>query len=307
MAPSSAISPPLYFCLMRFVVIVVFMLLILPGRAQQAALSVLPSSVTVTTSGVGWKKPWDKKVRPFITDDSRVVGHRLAQMESWIRVDKESGQHWALAAYGPTRWLEVTAGGVWGYQVDENSKRQLSYALPLVQAKMLLRPYVPNKPPGVGLVVGSFLPNGKGFFRPPGYGTFAYTTITQSIGKPDQFLLHLNLGGNYQRLPQGDTLIGTWGIGTQFRVYKGWNAVAELFSGDPYIPGTGKAVQVGYRYFFSDLLQVDMTVGQGLAGEVILPFWFSAGVRVVTEKFLHRRKPKETREQQKALATLLVP
>ncbi|QEK50772.1 hypothetical protein FYC62_03125 [Pedobacter aquae] len=35
-------------------------------------------------------------VRPFITDDARVVGERLAQLETWVRFDKEAGQHWIL-------------------------------------------------------------------------------------------------------------------------------------------------------------------------------------------------------------------
>lgn len=38
-------------------------------------------------------------VRPFITDDARVVGNRLAQLESWYRQDKETLQQWFLAAY----------------------------------------------------------------------------------------------------------------------------------------------------------------------------------------------------------------
>jgi hypothetical protein len=41
-------------------------------------------------------------VRPFITDDARVVGWRLAQWESWARFDKHEGQWWHMAAYGPT-------------------------------------------------------------------------------------------------------------------------------------------------------------------------------------------------------------
>jgi hypothetical protein len=32
-------------------------------------------------------------VRPFITDDARVVGDHLAQLETWLRLDKEAGQH----------------------------------------------------------------------------------------------------------------------------------------------------------------------------------------------------------------------
>jgi hypothetical protein len=57
----------------------------------------------------------------------------------------------------------------------------------------------------------------------------------------------------------------------------------ELFSGDPYIPGTETAYQLGYRYFFSDLLQIDMTVGKGISSETIMSFWFTAGVRIVKE------------------------
>jgi len=55
-----------------------------------------------------------QRVRPFITDDARVVGNRLAQLESWYRQDKETIQQWFLLAYGPTEWLELTLGGVVG-------------------------------------------------------------------------------------------------------------------------------------------------------------------------------------------------
>jgi hypothetical protein len=33
-----------------------------------------------------------------------------------------------------------------------------------------------------------------------------------------------------------------------------------------------------------------MTIGNGIAGDVIMPFWFSAGVRIVTEKFLGKKE-----------------
>jgi len=32
-----------------------------------------------------------------------------------------------------------------------------------------------------------------------------------------------------------------------------------------------------------------MTVGKGIAGENIMPLWFSAGVRIVTKKFLKKK------------------
>jgi hypothetical protein len=228
-------------------------------------------------------------VRPFITDDARVVGERLAQLETWVRFDKEAGQHWILGAYGPNKKLELTAGGVYAYQVDHDSKKTFSYALPLLQAKFLFKEYKPNKAPGFGMVLGTFLPVGQGSFKPAGYGTFGFLTVSQCFGEGEKFLFHANLGGNYLHVDDSNNLIATWGLGTQIKAYKGMHLVGEIFSGDPYIPGTGTSWQAGYRYFFSDLLQVDMTIGNGISGEVIMPFWFSTGVRIVTEKFLKKK------------------
>lgn len=222
-------------------------------------------------------------VRPFITDDARVVGGRLAQWESWVRFDKHAGQHWNLWAYGAAPWLEVTTGGVWGYDVV-GGEHLSAYALPLVQAKFLLRPYIPNKAPGVGFVVGTILPNGKGTFMPRGYGSFAFLTVTESLGEGDRFLFHANLGFNYQRIDRQNEMLNTWGIGTQIKIIGGFHLVGELFSGDPYIPGTGTAYQFGFRHFFSEWLQIDATAGKGFAGAEPLPLWSSVGVRWVFKK-----------------------
>lgn len=252
-------------------------------------------SVKVAFAQWGWEEPYERnraEVRPFITDDARVVGGSLAQLESWIRVDKESGQHWFLTAFGPSPKWELTCGGVFGYEVEEDDNRAFSYALPLLQAKFLAREYKPNQPPGFAIVAGTFLPSGRGGFRPPGHGTFAFGIITQSLGERDKVLIHGNLGVNHIWLEPDDYSVLTWGIGSQFRVKGGFHGVVEVFSGDPYVPGTGAAYQVGFRHFFSDLFQIDMTYGKGFDGEVILPQWFSAGIRLVTEKFLKNRPVK---------------
>lgn len=248
---------------------------------QNSNFFLTPNNIIAST-----KEVW---VRPFITDDARVVGERLAQLESWIRVDKEAGQHWILGSFGSNKKLELTAGGVYGYQVDHTSKKTFSYALPLLQAKILFKEYKPNKAPGFGMVIGTFLPVGQGAFKPAGYGTFGYLTVSQCLGEGDKFLFHGNLGGNYLHVDGSNNLITTWGLGTQIKAYKGMHLVGEIFSGDPYIPGTGTSWQAGYRYFFSDLLQIDMTVGNGIGGDVLMPFWFSTGVRIVTEKFLKKK------------------
>jgi hypothetical protein len=66
--------------------------------------------------------------------------------------------------------------------------------------------------------------------------------------------------------------------------------VGEIFSGDPYIPGTGLAYRMGFRHFISDLIQFDATAGKGISGAVVMPFWASAGIRVVTEKWHKKHK-----------------
>jgi hypothetical protein len=212
--------------------------------AQELAFNWTSQSIGKTTTGglissntVSFTK--QEFVRPFITDDSRVVGDRLAQLESWVRFDKEAGQHWILGAYGPNKKLELTLGGVYGYQVENESKKTMSYALPLLQAKFLFKEYQPNKAPGVGMVVGTFLPVGQGTFKPAGYGTFGFLTISQCLGEGEKFLFHGNFGGNYLHVDGSNNLISTWGLGTQIKAYKGIHLVAEVFSGDPYIPGTG--------------------------------------------------------------------
>lgn len=47
-------------------------------------------------------------IRPFITDDARVVGARLGQVESWIGANRQESAHNTLLAIGPTNWLEIT-------------------------------------------------------------------------------------------------------------------------------------------------------------------------------------------------------
>jgi hypothetical protein len=230
-----------------------------------------------------------KQVRPFITDDARVVGKKLAQIEGWLRVDKESVQQWAMIAYGPNKKLEISMGGVFGFEHEQGKKTSFSYGLPLLQAKWLIREYENGKGPGFGLVAGSFLPMGVGSFKPPGFGSFAFATATQCIGKQENFLFHINSGINYLHIDGSNDLVNTWGIGTQIKIHKGMHWVGEVFSGDPYVPGAGTSFQTGYRYFFSDLFQIDMTVGKGFAGNNPLPLWFSAGVRIVSERYLKKK------------------
>lgn len=223
-------------------------------------------------------------IRPFITDDARIVGARLAQCESWIRLDDLSCQQWNVAAYGPNDRLEISLGLVHGIELSPIAKNQYSYAMPLIQSKYLLKEYVPNKTPGIAIITGTFLPFGKGDFKAPNFNAFGYLALTESLGNNDLVLIHGNLGANYMHSQSGDLTV-TWGVGTQIRTFGGLHFVGEVFSGDPYVPGSGMAFQTGFRYFVNDFVQVDVTMGEGFAGQHKLPLWGSLGVRMVTDWF----------------------
>ncbi|MCS6933971.1 MAG: transporter [Chitinophagales bacterium] len=232
-------------------------------------------------------------VRPFITDDARVVGWRLFQWESWLRMDVAGMQSWHMFAYGPHKNVELSLGMVGGGDFTERPSLHATFAAPLLQIKFLLREYKPNKAPGVAFSMGSFLPYGRGATRPPGYGAYSILMLTQSFFKNDGVLIHGNIGGNYLRIDKQNDLKLIWGLGTQIRMHGGFHFVGEVFSGDPYVAGAGTAVQAGMRYFVSDLLQLDMTIGNGLGGTEPMPVWISGGVRWVTEYFYRKRNKKQ--------------
>ena len=223
-------------------------------------------------------------VRPFITDDAAIIGHRLWQLETWSVFDRYAGQYWNMLAYGPHKRLELAVGTVLGYDRPKPGDAKFSYAMPLLEAKFLFRDYQPNQPPGVALVTGTFLPAGKGAFVQPGYGAYSFLAVTQCFGKDENVLIHGNIGVNYLYTNNKNQLTTVWGLGTQIRTCKGLHVVGEIINGDPYVPGTGLAYQAGVRYFISDHIQIDAEIGKGLSGQNKAPFWLGFGARFVLEK-----------------------
>ena len=229
-------------------------------------------------------------VRPFITDDARVVGRRQAQMETWMRGDRAAMQHWALASFGPFQPLELTVGAVHGLTFHNGNR--YSVAGPLMQAKFLFRKPEPNSWPGVAVSGGAFAPVGEGEFKPRGWDTFMYAAATESLLEDDRILLHGNAG--FVNSHSGRK--ATWGVGSQIRVRGGLHLVSEVFSGDPYAESSGIAFQTGFRHFISEYIQVDATIGSGVSGQPRLPVWATVGLRLATpplsRRVFRRLKPK---------------
>lgn len=209
-------------------------------------------------------------IRPFVTDDARVVGGKLSQLETWVLVDRLALEHNVLTALGPTEWLELTLGLMHG-GVHSGPHRGYSITGPLLQVKALLLPARDDSWPGIALSVGAFPPFGTGELAPPGWQGFAYAAVTESLFD-EGLLIHANLGfafGDQRTADDRPDWLVTGGTGAQIRVVGGFHAVAEIYYGDPFDVQTGfPAGQVGFRYIFSDTVQIDGTFGTTLTDVV---------------------------------------
>ena len=250
------------------------------NRRQRAALATVTGRELValfTALSVCLVAGRAQAIRPFVTDDARVVGDRLAQLETWLLVDRLVLEHNILAAAGPTNWLEVTLGMTHG-GVHSGPERGYSITGPILQAKALILPAENNGRPGFAIAAGVLPPAGSGAFTPPGWGGFTYAALTESLFD-ERLLLHANVGiavgykgsntsdlGFESESARDWRILVTGGVGAQVRIFAGLHGVAEIYYGDPYDPRTNfPAVQAGFRYIFSDHVQVDGTFGSTLA------------------------------------------
>jgi hypothetical protein len=229
-------------------------------------------------------------VRPFITDDARVLEEDQAQLETSLRIDRFKFQNLNLIAYGTTNGLEATVGFVDGYY--RKDPVGLSISGPLLQLKYLLMASKPMSYPGVAVAIGCNPPYGTGGLKPDVWSEFAYLALTETIVGNEGWLWHGNIGvsvNNTSHYAKG-TLI--WGIGTQIKFWKGLCPIGEIVSGDPYSSNqtSGGAFQAGFRYIFSDNLQADVTIGSGLWGNPRPGTWGGLGLRMVFDSLLNRKK-----------------
>lgn len=230
-----------------------------------------------------------RAIRPFVTDDARVVGKRLGQVETWMVVDRIQIDHNLLAAIGPTDWIELTAGFVQG-AAHRGPDRRWGITGPILQSKILLKHAEPNGLPGVAIAGGVLPPWGTPSQRPLGVGLFTYLAVTESLWN-EALLVHANLGHATADLgPEGWIHAWTAGLGAQVRVVAGLHAVGEIYKTDPYDPkAANSATQLGVRYVFSDQVQIDWTYGSTLGrppgGErtaAEASQWSTLGLRLVS-------------------------
>jgi len=218
-------------------------------------------------------------IRPFVTDDARVVGAGRAQIETWFQADSNSTQHQSLLAFGPAEPFELTLGGLYGLNYERGASR-VATAGPILQAKLLLREPKRNSWPGLAVAVGAVAPYGAGGFESEAWNPFTYAAATESLCQED-LLLHADLGFVRTRDARRENR-ALWGFGAQIRLVSRLHGVGEIFRGDPYSDNDTTATQLGFRYVASEHVQFDGSVGSGIDGRVALPAWGSLGIRLVS-------------------------
>lgn len=219
-------------------------------------------------------------VRPFVTDDARVVGNHMMQLETSVRYDKDQFSNLNLVAFGPTEKTEVTVGFVDGFPLQMESNRSFAMAGPLTQFKYLFWEPKPNSYPGMAIATGALPPWGKGEFKQDTWSEFVFLAATESLFENEQVLVHANLGIS----TTNPATVATWGLGTQIHLIGGLHGVLEAFYNDPYAGKTGGAYQVGFRHIISEQVQVDLTMGGGLFGSEQINTFAGMGLRIVSDK-----------------------
>ena len=219
-------------------------------------------------------------VRPFVTDDARVLDEHTMQLETSVRYDQNTFANLNLLAMSPKQNLEFTAGFSDGFPLDKESNRSFSIIGPLMQVKYLIWPVKPNSYPGLAIAAGALPPWGRGDFRPDRWSQFVFLAATQSLFDNDRVLIHANLGIS----TTNPASVATWGLGAQFLLIGGLNGVAEIFYNDVYAGKTGGAYQMGFRHIVNDDLQIDLTLGSGLFGSEQIPTFVGMGLRIVSDR-----------------------
>jgi len=252
--------------------------------------SYLPAFTAVAFMIALWVPHPALAVRPFITDDARIAGPREFQIETSVRVDKERVQNLNVISIGVMDKLEASFNFIDGFMLEDETKYNLSIAGPGFQLKYLFTDVKTSSFPATGVVVGFVPPWGAGSqnFSPPSWSDYVYLAITKYFFKDWESLnLHINLGftNSYDEKVKTHS---TWGIGIQSHLFNKLYICTEFFSGDPYAITPGALFQIGFRYFISDRMQLDVSTGKGLYGEPMLDYYAGFGFRVVFDNFVKK-------------------
>ncbi|MBI5315872.1 MAG: hypothetical protein HZB34_07870 [Nitrospirae bacterium] len=232
-------------------------------RALSNILSLI-ASLAVTV----WATP-SEAVRPFVTDDARIVDKGQLETESFAGLELIRGQKAALTlatleAVSVTDWLQITAGGI---GLEYQDKRFTVLENLVFQPKILLHRSF-GLIPSVTIAPSLLIPTSGNRQL---WNSFIMAHISWFLftpeGSPDPYdnglAIHVNIGTKSQY---------NAGLGGQYTSKLYWAAgfevitfsrelrfIAEAFNGDPFsFEDEFPAVQTGFRWYKTPDVQWDV-------------------------------------------------
>ena len=246
-------------------------------------------------------------VRPFVTDDARIVYKGQVTTETYggitmVQGNKPAIEARSLQGLGITDRFELTAGG-FGFSYQDNHARPLDM---LIQPKYVLRSSL-GAIPSVSVTAASLFPLSGNRQHWDGYAMaqvswFLFTPDADTDPYDNDLALHLNLGmkSRYDAGPATYRSKLYWAAGFEVitPVTREIRFLGEIFNGDPFsFEEKFPAFQTGFRWYKSPTVQLDL-VFRGLrngsletqapTGAEFSPGWnytIQAGLRVLFDVF----------------------
>jgi hypothetical protein len=234
-------------------------------------------------------------VRPFVTDDARIVDKGQIEFETWFATNRYANGRWGppldyniIIGNTVNEWLEILMGS--GVGVDNDGRSFITN--PVFVSKFLLKKAEPNSiMPGVAFSFASVVNAGFGPLKEDGVVNSLVLMTTNRILN-DKIFLHLNLGTKFDHFAGVNLIRPYWGAGLDFATFiPKTRYIIEAFAGDPYELNSPKyAFQTGFRYLKSDTLSFDFTVGMQPEYDPYHPtdgmeMWFQFGIRWLIDRF----------------------
>jgi hypothetical protein len=207
-------------------------------------------------------------VRPFVTDDARIVYKGQVVTETYggitmVKGDKPAFEARTLEGLGITDRFELTAGG-FGFTYQDNKARPLDL---LIQPKYVLHSSL-GAIPSISVAAATLFPLSGNRQHWDGYAMahvswFLFTPDADTDPYDNNLAIHLNLGAK-SRYAAGPTTFQSklyWAAGFEVitPVTREVRLLGEIFNGDPFsYEEKFPAFQTGFRWYKNPMVQIDL-------------------------------------------------
>ena len=246
-------------------------------------------------------------VRPFVTDDARIVYKGQLGTETYggttvVKGESPAYETRTLEGLGITDRFELTAGG-FGFTYQDNQARPLDL---LIQPKYVLHSSL-GAIPSLSVAAATLFPLSGNRQHWDGYAMahvswFLFTPNADADPYDNNLAIHLNLGtkSRYDAGPATYRSKLYWAAGFEVitPVAREVRFLGEIFSGDPFsYEQTFPAYQTGFRWYKNPMVQIDFVLRgirsgsletQAPTGAEFAPGWnytIQVGLRMLFDVF----------------------